>query len=118
MPDRKSNPDECPAIRRQYERHGVAGYYSQFGDAYRNPSEAAIREVMRAVVEDWRLDLERVLDLACGSGEITLALRELGGRSIEGIDPHTGEAYLARTGQRAEPVSFEQIAAGALAGRR
>jgi hypothetical protein len=108
---------ESSAIRPQYEEYGVEGYYARFGSQYRNPHEPVIREVLRAAVGRWHLDLTRVLDLACGSGEVTLALRELGCAEIEGIDPHTGEAYLARTGQRAETFSFEQIAGGALDGR-
>src|SRR5437763_911706 len=65
----------------------------------------------------WGLDLTRVLDLACGSGEATLALRELGAGTIDGVDPYTGAAYQARTGQPAEELSFEAIAGGALDGR-
>ncbi len=114
----KSHVEEAAAIRRQYEKHGVEGYYSQFGAEYRNPHEPVIREVLQEAVRRWQLDLDHVLDLACGSGEVTLALGELGSRKIDGVDPHTGEAYLARTGQQAEAISFEQIAAGALAGRR
>jgi hypothetical protein len=110
--DRKSG-----AIRHQYEDYGVKGYYTRFGSDYRNPHEPIIGEVLRAAFERWHLDLTRVLDLACGSGEVTLALRDLGCSDIDGIDPHTTEAYLARTGQRAETFSFEQIAGGALDGR-
>jgi hypothetical protein len=111
MPD----PD---AIREQYRRHGVRGYYERHGARYRNPHEAALRQALPAAVGTWRLDLSRVLDLACGSGEVTLALRGLGAAEVEGVDPYTGPAYLARTGQPAEALSFEQVAAGALAGRR
>ncbi|HMV48062.1 MAG TPA: class I SAM-dependent methyltransferase [Blastocatellia bacterium] len=106
------------AIRHQYEVHGVEGYYAQFGAAYRNPHEDAIREVLLQAVGRWRLDLTSVLDLACGSGEVTLALRELGCRRVDGVDPFTGEAYLTRTGQQLEAFSFEQIAAGVMAARR
>jgi SAM-dependent methyltransferase len=106
------------AIREAYERHGVEGYYASFGASYRNPHELRIREALRIAVERGSLDLTRVLDLACGSGEATLALRELGAAEIDGADPFTHDAYRARTGQPAEPHSFEQIAAGALAGRR
>jgi 2-polyprenyl-3-methyl-5-hydroxy-6-metoxy-1,4-benzoquinol methylase len=60
----------------------------------------------------------RWIDLACGSGEVTLALQALGCESVDGIDPYTGEAYRARTGTLAEPFTFEQIAEGALEGRR
>ena len=105
------------AIRGEYEAHGVSGYYAAHGDRYRNPHEAIIGRVLGRVVREWHLDLEAVLDLACGSGEATLALRELGARRIEGVDPHTGAAYLERTGQVAAPHRFEEIAAGALAGR-
>lgn len=106
------------AIRQQYEAHGVEGYYAQFGAEYRNPHEPVIREVLAEAVQRWQLNLSRVLDLACGSGEVTLALRELGCQQIDGVDPFTGEAYLARTGQPLEAFSFEDIAAGVLAGRQ
>jgi hypothetical protein len=105
------------AIRIQYEEHGVEGYYSQFGSDYRNPHEAIIQEVLRLAVERWQIDLTSVLDLACGSGEATLALQGLGASEIDGIDPFTGDAYFERTGKTAESFSFEQIASGALHGR-
>ncbi len=110
--------EESSALRCQYEQHGVKNYYAQFGAEYRNPHEPIIAEVMREAVSRWSLDLSHVLDLACGSGEVTLVLRELGARQIDGIDPYTGEAYLGRTSQQAETFSFEEIAAGALEGRQ
>ena len=106
------------SIRGQYERLGVTGFYSEHGDSYANPHETALRGALRAAVERWQPDLSRVLDLACGSGEATLALRDLGAPRVDGIDPYTGAAYLARTGQAAEPLTFEDVAGGALAGRR
>lgn len=95
----------------------MAGYYARFGAAYRNPHERAVRAALRAAAARWEFPLGRVLDLACGSGEATLALQELGAGQIDGIDPYTFAAYAARTGRPAERHSFEQIAAGALAGR-
>jgi hypothetical protein len=109
---------ETNAIRTAYERHGVRGFYQQFGGAYRNPHERAVRAALRAAVARWPIDLSHVLDLACGSGEATLALRELGCESIDGVDPYTYSAYAERTGAVAEAYTFERIAAGALAGRR
>ena len=106
------------SIRHEYEQHGVVGYYQQFGAAYRNPHERAVRHALHEAVAAWRLDLGRVLDLACGSGEATLALREICAAQITGIDPYTAAAYAERTGQPAETLSFEAIAAGALDGRR
>ena len=108
---------EDAAIRAAYQQYGVEGFYQRFGDSYRNPHERVIGATLRAAVARWNLPLDRVLDLACGSGEVTLPLRELGCVAIDGIDPYTHQAYAARTGQAAERITFEQIAAGALAGR-
>ena len=103
------------AIRRQYERHGVRGFYERDGASYRNPHEEGGRSALELCVSRWTLGLQRTLDLACGSGEVTLALLDLGCDEIEGIDPFTGDAYFRRTGRKARPLSFEEIAEGALA---
>lgn len=110
--------EEQPSIHGAYVEYGVRQYYETHGAAYRNPHEPIIRELLALAVQTWRLDLNHVLDLACGSGEVTLALRPLGAGSIEGIDPFTAQAYQARTGQTADPFTFEQIASGVLAGRQ
>ncbi|MBZ0307118.1 MAG: class I SAM-dependent methyltransferase [Anaerolineae bacterium] len=106
------------SIRAEYETHGVTEFYEQHGSTYRNPHEPTIREVIRQAVKRWSLELSSVLDLACGSGEVTLALRELGITSVQGIDPYTYTAYEERTGQAAERHTFEDIAAGVLEGRQ
>jgi hypothetical protein len=105
------------AIRAAYEQYGVEGFYQRFGGSYRNPHEPAIRAALQAAIACWDLPPGRLLDLACGSGEVTLALRELGRGAIDAIDPYTHQAYAERTGQVAERLTFEQIAAGALNGR-
>ena len=46
----------------------------------------------------WPIDLSNVLDLAAGSGEITIALEERDVKKIHGIDPYTFEAFKSRTG--------------------
>jgi hypothetical protein len=120
MPRAKSEQSiswDDSAIRAAYQKYGVEGFYQRFGDSYRNPHERAIRAALRAATERWALPPGRTLDLACGSGEVTLALRELGHTAIDGIDPYTHRAYAERTGQAAERSTFEQIAAGALGGR-
>jgi len=108
---------EDSAIRAAYEQYGVEGFYQRFGSSYRNPHERVIRATLQVAFARWDLPLDRVLDLACGSGEVTLVLRELGCAVIDGIDPYTHQAYAERTGHAAERITFEQIAAGALAGR-
>lgn len=105
------------SIRSQYQNKGVAAYYQTEGSAYRNPHEEAVRACFRASCGLWGLDLTNVLDLACGSGEITLEVQALGGRAT-GIDPYTGQAYLTRTGQTALPLTFEDIALRGLGDKR
>jgi hypothetical protein len=114
--DAPPNDDE-PDIRAAYERYGVQGYYMRFGAAYRNPHERAIHAALGAAVAGWGIPLDYMLDLACGSGEVTLAVQELGANNVDGVDPYTYDAYTERTGRAAERLTFEQIAAGALAGR-
>lgn len=97
-----------------YDEFGSIGYYQRFGAAYRNPHEAIITRLLSDELAAHPSDTSHVLDLACGSGEVTLALRSLGVTKITGVDPFTGAAYRARTGQLALPYTFEQIAAGAL----
>lgn len=103
-------------IRPAYEQHGVTGFYQQFGVQYRNPHETVIQSLLKKVVLEWQLDLAKVLDLACGSGEATLVLQELGA-NVTGIDPYTFEAYLERTKLEAERLTFDEIANGILEGR-
>lgn len=104
------------SIRAQYERHGVDGYYREMGAEYRNPHEPQVREAICRAYERWlNLDaLEHVLDLACGSGEATLILRELGAQKIDGCDPYTYAAYEERTGQQADRFTFDDIIGTAL----
>ncbi len=106
-----------PDIRSAYEEHGVTGFYEQFGSSYRNPHETILQSLLKRVLLEWKLDLSSVLDLACGSGEATLVLQELGAK-VSGIDPYTFEAFLERTALPAEPFSFDDIANGMLEGRR
>ena len=105
------------SIREAYTIHGVTEYYRDAGESYRNPHEPEVRALIAEGVARWQLPVGSVLDLACGSGEATLALREAGAGRVDGIDPYTGAAYLERTGQRAEAFRFEEIAQGRLDGR-
>ena len=109
-------PKQTKAIRHEYESRGVKGFYQDSGE-YRNPHEPQIERLLGIVSGEWNLDLSRVLDLAAGSGEVTLALRGLGAGLIDAIDPFTFEAYQARTGQTAGRETFGQIAEGELSGR-
>ena len=109
---------DSPSIRSEYETRGVNAFYSGSGATYRNPHEPQLRRCITFAVDKWRPDLARVLDLAAGSGEATVALRELGAGHVDAIDPYTADAYLARTGHSAERYTFEDVAAGVLSERR
>jgi SAM-dependent methyltransferase len=106
------------SIRSRYEAVGADAFYRDEGDGYRNPHEPQIADLLVQIAMPWKLDLSDVLDLAAGSGEVTLALRDLGARRIAGIDPFTFRAYKKRTGQIAEKFTFADIAAGGLRARR
>ena len=113
-----NSKEDLPSIRAQYERHGADQFYQQYGGEYRNPHEPIIRRSLEIAHREWKLDLSSVLDLAAGSGEVTLALRELGAGAIVGVDPFTCEAYQQRTGQPALRLDFADLAAGALQERQ
>lgn len=112
-----SDRQENQSIRNGYEKYSVEGFYDKFGDEYKNPHELIIQQIIEVAVKKWQLDLHKVLDLACGSGEVTLALKNLGASDIDGIDPYTYNAYLKRTGQSAERYTFEEIASGIVCNR-
>jgi SAM-dependent methyltransferase len=100
------------SIRNQYAELGVRAFYEREGARYRNPHEGEAAKVLAHFAP--QLDLGHPLDIACGSGEMTLALRRLGAGRVTGLDPYTASAYLGRTGQEALPLLFEDIARGAL----
>lgn len=113
------------SLRGAYEQYGVQQYYESQGGAYQNPHFDQIVLALNALVRSSALTLpagSRVLDLACGSGEVTVALEaallNVGQPPvvIEACDPYTGGAYTQRTGREAFPWSFEDVAEGCLYG--
>ena len=106
------------SIRKQYEDYTAEIYYQNFGDNYINPHEKNIETALKIALNKWTLNLDKVLDLACGSGEVTLILKKLGYENIEGIDPYTYNAYLKRTGKPAEKYTFAEISTGIIADRK
>lgn len=102
------------SIRKQYVDLGVKTYYEEHGSEYKNPHEQRVKSLIQEIVKNWNLDTTKVLDLACGSGEVTLALKEIDVKDIEGIDPYTHEAYEKRTKLKCLPLSFEDISSGKL----
>lgn len=98
-------------IRNAYARMGVERFYQAHGATYRNPHEDAVIAGIGHCFETWSLDFEHTLDLACGSGEVTLAIMaRQDDVQVDGVDPYTGEAYTERTGQPCHSLSFADIA--------
>lgn len=110
---RRRTPGGMQPVRKAYEALGAEGFYREQGSTYRNPHEPVIAACLQQAVTQWKLNLSGVLDLACGSGEVTLALRALGANCI-GNDPFIYEAFETRTGQQALRFTFRDIAGGAL----
>jgi hypothetical protein len=105
------------SIRARYEAHGAGAFYRDHADDYANPHEPEVRQCIEMAVGRWPLDVMRVLDLAAGSGEATLALRDVGANEVDACDPYLFASYERRVDRPCERISFEDIAAGALAGR-
>jgi len=115
------------SMRKEYGEHGVVGFYEKYGKTYRNKHFPEIKRVMRHLLksplpDELRSGTVKVLDLACGSGEATLALVETGWTSLEHVeacDPFTFEAFQDQVGKPAFQWSFEDVAnAGVLDDRK
>ncbi len=102
------------SIRAMYQVHGVSSYYQTQGNTYKNPHEPSIRTTLMYLSQNIDLKVSSVIDLACGSGEVTKFFQDINTPTIYGIDPYTGDAYKTRTGLNAERWTFEQIGQGNL----
>lgn len=119
------------SVREAYAEMGAVAFYAEHGNNYTNPHEKVLFAALCRALTEWEaagllatataaeepaVPFRRVLDLACGSGEASLALQQWAdGRAgvaeqLEAADPYTYEAYERRTGRRAHRWSFEDIA--------
>ena len=114
---RRRTPGGMVSVRKAYEDLGAETYYREQGENYRNPHEPVLVSCLHDAVSKWELNLDHVLDLACGSGEVTLALQK-NGANITGNDPFTFAAFEKRTGKPALRFTFRDIAGGALHGEK
>jgi hypothetical protein len=133
------------SMRENYSEGGVETYYKTKGSSYQNPHYPSIckatslimdeyLELIGAEAEDEQKLHAKVLDLACGSGEATLAISEWlqhGTRrrskqsapapppksrldlTFSACDPFTHKAYRERTGLECKQWSFEDLSNGA-----
>lgn len=101
------------SVRGAYERHGVDGFYQERGAEYTNPHMPQVA----ALLARWSSSAPRgarILDLCCGSGEVTRALRDVGEYQVTGLDPYTHVAYERETGLKCLRYSFAELIRGAL----
>ena len=98
------------SIREQYETFGVEKYYQEHGDTYSNPH----REIIHQLLEEQPIG-DKVLDLCCGSGEVTSYLQQKNPTlHITGNDPYTYASYMRNTQAPCYRFDFKEIAQGAL----
>ncbi len=103
-------------IRPLYEQHGAEGYYRDHAGEYENPHLPLIRLLLERNLH--RLDCTgTVLDFAAGGGEVTLALRALGAKNLEGCDPYTFELYEKKTGIPCLRYSFKDVVKNGISGQ-
>lgn len=102
---------------RAWYEQGVGRHYARHGAGYRNPHDATVARIIEQALARWKPRLDRVLDLAAGSGEASEPLIRAGA-GVDAIDPFTGDAYARRIGRPCEAITFEQVAQGELDGRR
>jgi SAM-dependent methyltransferase len=101
-----------------YRTLGVRGYYTTT-DKYLNPHEDRLMPLVTRSLLGTGVPYGKVLDLACGGGEITRILTRLQMTDdIDGIDPYLYDLYTERTGRPCERYYFEDIAKGVLVGRK
>jgi hypothetical protein len=105
------------SIRDQYKKFGVKNFYAFHGGTYQNPHEPVIRKSILYIYQNWGLDFSNVLDLACGKGEVTKILRDLGVKNIDAVDPFLSTEYEKETGEKCMKMSFEDIMKGSLKGK-
>lgn len=96
-------------IRNLYEEMGVDEYYLKNAGNYHNPHESIIKKLIE-IAKNNNLIGQKVLDLCCGSGEITRMLSN--NHEIVGIDPYMHQIYTERTRRMSYPWSFIDIKNG------
>ncbi len=107
----KTPDDSTTAIRNRYQEFGVENYYEQFGKDYHNPHYLQIEALIERNLE--KFDLSHVLDLCCGSGEVSIILQKHNCLT-SACDPFTQAAFSRKIGRTCWGYSFDDIIKGAL----
>lgn len=105
------------SVRAGYEELGVEDYYLKHSDDYSNPHINIIKAIFDNS-ECYNYIGTNILDLCCGSGEVTNILKNENFNNIEGLDPFTASAYKRNTGKKCLIYNFKDIVNGALNNKR
>jgi hypothetical protein len=109
-------------MRANYDILGVEGYYKKNNESYQNPHFPVLKRAIGTVFDKLfpLLVLNesvglKLLDIACGSGEVTVASKEWADKrlistSMVACDPFTSKAYFNRIGQECLELNFQDIA--------
>lgn len=87
---------ENKSIRNLYKEQGVELFYKNNSTTYHNPHEKIIHEHIKHFFKYINKN-DKILDLCCGSGEVSRFLLQHGFNNIVGCDPFTHENYKLKT---------------------
>lgn len=93
------------AIVNEYKRHGVDDFYRLHAHDYENPHRDVVEKIVRKAKDEWNIE-GSVLDLCCGSGEVSNVLRDF---DVEGLDAYTKKLYEQNTGNHCIEMTFKDI---------
>ena len=100
------------AVRNEYAKIGIENYYLKHSKDYSNPHREIIKKLLN-IAEQKNLIGKKVLDLACGSGEVTSVLLNYD-HEITGLDPYTADLYREKTSNKVIKLSFKDLVLGKL----
>lgn len=76
--------DHARRVRKMFA--GIAGRYDLLNHVLSGNTDARWRRLVASELKPWLVEGERVLDVACGTGDLALALAGVGRASITGVD--------------------------------
>lgn len=95
-------------IRKMYETKGVCAFYKEYANSYTNPHQKYIEHHLSTHLKPFING--SVLDLCCGSGEVTNAIQQFENVThIEGTDLYTSQLYKNNTQCTSTNLSFDDI---------
>lgn len=102
-------------IRNEYKNLGVDQFYELNKNTYENPHSDIIEKHLEHLIKTEYLNkTNKILDLCCGTGQVSIPLKNRSFNFLEGCDPYTFEEYKKRTGLNAYNFNFFNLLSGSL----